>query len=146
MLETPFSLEALKFSRRLAAAKYTYPDDRLAIADLLKRWNMGLDLDRTERRMALRLARKQAAINLPELKEPAVSELASVRKALGAEEPEPDAPQPAIGGDDDDEIELDLVPHAQRAWDGIEDVRSDDSSLADFDEDFYATARKDADD
>lgn len=53
--DMPFSEDALKFARQLAAAKYTYPDDRLAVADLLERWNPGLGSSVVERRIALRL-------------------------------------------------------------------------------------------
>jgi hypothetical protein len=82
-LDMPLSEEAFDLSRRRAAAKYTYPSAKLAIADLLERWNMGLGLDRTERRMALRLARAQAAIDLPEaIDGHVVSDLPSVRKVL----------------------------------------------------------------
>ena len=41
-MEMPLSEDALRFARKLAASKYTYPDDRLAVADLLQRWNLGL--------------------------------------------------------------------------------------------------------
>ena len=96
MLDAPFSLEALEFARRAAAAKYTYPDDRLALRDLLSRWNMGLDMTRSERRMALRIAREQAAIELPDLgAEQPVSQLASVRKVLEAPEQPPGADEDA---------------------------------------------------
>lgn len=34
-MEMPLSQDALQFARKLAASKYTYPDDRLAVTDLL---------------------------------------------------------------------------------------------------------------
>ena len=58
-MQMPLSEDALQFARKLAAAKYTYPDDRLAIADLLERWNLGLGTTLAERRMALRLSATQ---------------------------------------------------------------------------------------
>ncbi|MFE5284841.1 helix-turn-helix domain-containing protein [Nocardia sp. NPDC056611] len=61
-LNMPMSVDAMAFARRLAAAKYTYPNDKLAAADLFERWNLGLGQSRAERRMALRLARNQAAL------------------------------------------------------------------------------------
>jgi transposase InsO family protein len=148
MLNTPFSLEALEFARRTAAAKYTYPDDRLALRDLLGRWNMGLDMDRTERRMALRLARDQAAIDLPDLGGGLpVHQLPSVRKILEApddrqgrddeEEPRLAEPGDGLAGDDDDPEELDIVSRP---------APGEQEPVGDFDEDFYATALKDADD
>ncbi|MFI1801909.1 helix-turn-helix domain-containing protein [Streptomyces sp. NPDC020379] len=66
----PLSEEALAFARKLAASRYRYPDDRLAMADLLERWRLGLGDTRAERRMALRLAR-ETAIELPETVMPA---------------------------------------------------------------------------
>jgi hypothetical protein len=35
----PLSEDALAFARKLAASRYRYPDDRIAIADLLERWD-----------------------------------------------------------------------------------------------------------
>lgn len=65
----PLSEDALTFARQLAAAKYRFPDDRLAVADLLQRWNLGLGTTIAERRMALRLSREQAAIELTGMKD-----------------------------------------------------------------------------
>ncbi|WP_237535936.1 Mu transposase C-terminal domain-containing protein [Streptomyces sp. SID3343] len=115
----PLSEDALVFARKLAASKYRYPDDRVAVDDLLERWNLGLGTTIAERRMALRLSRKQAAIELPENDEESVLSLPSVRKALG----EPDA----------GEIE------ASRP---VEVTESGDDDQADED-DFYADALKD---
>jgi hypothetical protein len=58
----PFSEDALQFARRLAAAKYTYPDDAIAVADLFERWHLGLGATVKERRIALRMSREQAAL------------------------------------------------------------------------------------
>jgi hypothetical protein len=67
----PLSDEALQFARKLAAAKYRYPDDRLAMADLLQRWKLGLGTTTlAERRIALRISRDQAAIDLPDAADP----------------------------------------------------------------------------
>ena len=59
-MDMPLSEDALRFARKLAASKYTYPDDRLAVTDLLERWNLGLGSTLAERRMALRLSREAA--------------------------------------------------------------------------------------
>ncbi|WP_406252699.1 helix-turn-helix domain-containing protein [Streptomyces atratus] len=129
-LDMPLSEEALQFARRLVAKEYTYPDDRLAIALLLKRWNLGLGTSLVERRMALRLSREQAALELPNTRADAVSSLPSVARVLSL--PEQPAP-PAIeatqvqapeAGDDD--------------ADGLEELKEE--------LDFYATALKDIDD
>jgi hypothetical protein len=111
-MEMPLSEDALAFARKLAAAKYRYPDDRLAVADLLERWSMGLGNTLAERRMALRLSREHSAIELPSTGGPPVPTLPSVRRALG-QEPEaepvrgmpPDHAMPEDG--DDDEADLD---------------------------------------
>jgi hypothetical protein len=107
-LEMPLSEDALQFARRLAATKYTYPDDKIAVADLLKRWNLGLGTTLAERRMALRLSREQAAIDLPaNPHEQAVSGLPSVARVLAAtadsaaEQAKQDDKMTAEMGDDD---------------------------------------------
>ncbi|MFJ4636372.1 hypothetical protein ACIP69_12125 [Streptomyces hygroscopicus] len=107
----PLSEDALGFARKLAAAKYRYPDDRLAVADLLERWNLGLGTTLAERRMALRLSREQAAIDLPETDaETPVSRL-SVQQALGDREAstefEVNVNEPVAEAGDDDNADLD---------------------------------------
>jgi hypothetical protein len=120
----PLSEEALVFARKLAASKYRYPDDRLAIADLLERWNLGLGTTLAERRVALRLSREQAAIELPETEAETVISLPSVRKALGAAPgtTEPELPEPAEGGDDDEADLEDLIDEDDFYEDALEDV------------------------
>jgi hypothetical protein len=122
-LDMPLSDEALRFARRLAAEKYTYPDDKIAIADLLQRWNLNLERPVAERRLALRLSREQAAVELPEQTSvPEVSALPSVARVLqptGSTSAEPaiEDPEPEMG-DDDTEDELDDDFYA----DALEDV------------------------
>lgn len=100
-LHMALSEDALRFARRKAAEKYRYPDDRLAIDDLLQRWNLGLGATLAERRMALRLAREESLINPnpDEQRAEAEAEEAEHREgshdAAGRETPE--------GGDDDDD-------------------------------------------
>ncbi|WP_245699534.1 hypothetical protein [Streptomyces roseifaciens] len=77
----PLSEDALAFARRLAATKYRYPDDRLAVADLLERWNLGLGTTPAERRMALRLSREQVALHLPDTADEASAPLPAARPA-----------------------------------------------------------------
>ncbi|KUM75546.1 helix-turn-helix domain-containing protein [Streptomyces griseorubiginosus] len=123
----PLSEDALVFARQLAAEKYRFPDDRLAVADLLERWNLGLGTTRAERRMVLRLSREQAAIELPPTEEETVVSLPSVRKALGqpevAEEPveEPRSESVEMGDDDDADLE-DLSAEDDFYADALEDV------------------------
>ncbi|HEV2345630.1 MAG TPA: hypothetical protein VGS97_16145 [Actinocrinis sp.] len=113
-LGMPMSEEALAFARHLAAQKYRYPNDGLAVAELLERWNLGLGNSLTERRMALRVARDQASISLPgaEAEQPAIR-LPSVARALNADAPTEETPAEAelgpTGGDDDaDDLDEDI--------------------------------------
>jgi hypothetical protein len=79
-LEMPLSEDALAFARRLAASKYRYPDDRIAVADLLERWKLGLATTPAERRIVLRLSREQKAFDIPD--DTSVTSLPSVQKAF----------------------------------------------------------------
>ena len=103
----PLSEDALQFARKLAAAKYTYPDDRLAVSDLLERWNLGLGSTLVERRMALRLSRDATLIDEAET-QGEVASLPSVARVLATADPPAvadlneaiDQPDPEIGDDD----------------------------------------------
>ncbi|UQX10998.1 Mu transposase C-terminal domain-containing protein [Candidatus Mycobacterium methanotrophicum] len=126
-MDMPLSEDALQFARKLAASKYTYPDDRLAVADLLERWNLGLGSSVTERRMALRLSREAALLDTAEDDDP-VARLPSVARVLAmataptpidtapVEEDEPET------GDDDAEDELDAVDEDDFYADAFEDA------------------------
>lgn len=71
-LTMPLSDEALRFARRLAADKYRFPDDRLALEELLARWTDGVGATRAERRLLLRLTRahKPLSEHLPYNQDP----------------------------------------------------------------------------
>ncbi|WP_326619669.1 helix-turn-helix domain-containing protein [Streptomyces decoyicus] len=130
-IQMPLSEEALAFARNLAAKKYTHVDDRLAVADLLERWNAGLGATPAERRMALRLSREQA-IDLPDIDRGTAVPLPSVRRALDdAEEAEEVAPEEADAAEGD-------------AAEGDDDAADFEDSVDE--DDFYATALKDVDD
>lgn len=121
----PLSEDALLFARKLAAAKYRYPDDRLAVADLLKRWNLGLGTTLAERRMALRVSREQAALDLPDTGAATVASLASVRTALGEAEgaAAEDVPEPVAAVGDDDVADLEDFAAGDDVYaDALEDV------------------------
>ncbi|MEU7603132.1 helix-turn-helix domain-containing protein [Streptomyces sp. NPDC041003] len=122
----PLSEDALAFARKLAAAKYRYPDDRLAVAGLLERWNLGLGTTLAERRMALRLSREQAAIPLPPTAElDAATALPSVRRALGHDDigqPKPAAPEEAAEAGDDDAADDGPFDEDDFYADALEDV------------------------
>jgi hypothetical protein len=95
-LNMPLSDEALRFARRLAADKYRFPDDRLALDELLARWQQGVGSTRAERRLMLRLTRQH---------KPLTDELAQLHaRDADTPAPAPDAeqspPQPEMGDDD----------------------------------------------
>ncbi|EIC65498.1 Mu transposase C-terminal domain-containing protein [Mycobacteroides abscessus] len=108
----PLSEDALQFARKLASVKYTYPDDRRAVTDLLERWNLGLGSTLAERRMALRLSREASLIDEIAVHDQ-VSTLPSVAHVLATADPPTDQnlevieePDPETG-DDDAEDDLD---------------------------------------
>ncbi|HEV8279939.1 MAG TPA: Mu transposase C-terminal domain-containing protein [Streptosporangiaceae bacterium] len=108
-LEMPLSEDALAFARKLAASKYRYPDDRIAVADLLERWKVGLATTPAERRMILRLSREQKALDLPD--DTSAASSPSVQKALeGMRHPASDGAEetdemPEMGDDDAEDLE-----------------------------------------
>jgi transposase InsO family protein len=131
-LEMPLSEDALAFARKLAASKYRYPDDRIAVADLLERWKVGLAATPAERRMVLRLSREQQALDIPD--DTSVTSLPSVQKALEgmrhppADDAEETAEMPEMGDDDAEDLET---------------LEAEESALVE-DDDFYADALGDA--
>jgi transposase InsO family protein len=127
-MKMPMSEDALQFARKLAASKYTYPDDRLAAADLLERWNLGLGSTLAERRMALRLSREAAQVDETEPQDEVVA-LPSVARVLATADP------PAAGANGEETIE---EPDPETGDDDVDDDLDDDAS------DFYADALEDA--
>ena len=127
-MDMPLSEDALRFARKLAASKYTYPDDRLAVADLLERWNLGLGASMAERRMALRLARDDSLLDKAQPQDE-ISTLPSVARVMDM------AAGPADGNELIDEDE----PPAEAG-----DDYADDDLDAIIAEDFYADALEDA--
>ncbi|WP_431968531.1 helix-turn-helix domain-containing protein [Nocardia sp. bgisy134] len=102
-MDMPLSEDALRFARQLAASRYTYPDDRIAIADLLERWDLGLGASVVERRMALRLSRESALLeDVPT--HDVVATLPSVARVLATPTAAADHTEDAVPeiGDDDD--------------------------------------------
>jgi transposase InsO family protein len=130
-LDMPLSEDALAFARKLAASKYRYPDDRIAVAELLERWKVGLATTPAERRMILRLSREQNALDLPD--DTSVVSLPSVHKALeGIRHPAGDVSEetvemPEMGDDDAEDLET---------------LEDEESALVE-DDDFYADALED---
>jgi transposase InsO family protein len=125
-MDMPLSEDALQFARKLAASKYTYPDDRLAVADLLERWNLGLGSTMAERRMALRLSREAVLVDETEAPNeiatlPSVARVLATTHASSEEDTIVEEPDPEDGDDD----------------------AADDLEVSSLD-DFYADALKDA--
>ena len=134
-LEMPLSEDALAFARKLAASKYRYPDDRIAIADLLERWKIGLATTPAERRIVLRLAREQKAIDIPD--DTSVTSLPSVQKALEGMRP------PADDGGSEDAGAQDEIPEmGDDDAEDLEMLEAEENALA-GDDDFYADALED---
>ncbi|MGW0455998.1 hypothetical protein ACWDVC_23265, partial [Gordonia sputi] len=125
----PLSEDALHYARKLAASKYTYPDDQLALEDLLERRNLGLGSSRRERRIALRLSREATDLDaLPQTDE--ITSMPSVARVLAASE-------------SDDVEPVELEQEAEDGDDDSEDDVDDFEALVDTD-DFYADALEDA--
>jgi transposase InsO family protein len=94
-LDVPFSAETLAYAKALAARKERFPDTRRALLDLLEAWNLGLAANRTERRMALRLAAERAALQAPQQPEENVIALPAVRSVQLAQQQDPGTDTPA---------------------------------------------------
>jgi len=116
LLGTPFSGEAARYARRLAARSGRWPDAGQALRELLERWDKGAVAGRRERRIAARLAAERAAISW---EEPGVT----------AEE----TPRPAAAGPEAAAARLRAVPDAIGDDDAEEEIFDDPS-------DFYADA------
>ena len=123
----PLSEDALQFARQLAASKYTYPDDRLAVADLLERWNLGLGSSVAERRLALRLSREATLLDAAEPTDE-VTALPSVARVLAMAAPDdvgdtaPVEEDDSEAGDDDTDDELDTFDEDDFYADALEDA------------------------
>jgi len=105
-LGTPFSGEAARHARQLAARSGRWPDAGQALGDLLARWDQGMVTGRRERRMAIRLAAERAALPGPPAAQVAGLPGAS---AEGTQPPPAGAALhavPGVHGDDDDPEEI----------------------------------------
>lgn len=121
----PFSAETLAYARRLALRTDRHVDDRVALAQLLTRWDAGLTRNPAERRMAIRASEQlQARLNTATATPGVVATLPTVQTVTGPAQPA--GPDVVSVGDDDCDEELDVL-------DGEE-------SAALTDEQFYADA------
>jgi hypothetical protein len=126
-MDMPLSEDALQFARKLAASKYTYPDDRLAVADLLERWNLGLGSSVAERRMALRLSREASLLDTAEPTDevtalPSVARVLAMAAAADVDDTAPVEEDEPEAGDDDTDDELDTFDEDDFYADALEDV------------------------
>jgi hypothetical protein len=109
-LGTPFSGEAAKYARQLAARGDRWPNREAALGELLARWEQGMVTGRRERRMAIRLSSERPALPaLPE-DDPARQVAALPAAGTAAGEGPPDDHElpvyPQVEGDDDDNEEI----------------------------------------
>ena len=109
-LGTPFSGEAARYARQLAARSGRWPDTGQALGELLARWDQGMVTGRRERRMAVRLAAERAALpDPPDM--PAAAQVAWLpgTTAPGTQPPPAEAALhavPDVHGDDEDPEEI----------------------------------------
>jgi transposase InsO family protein len=99
MLDAPFSAEAARHARTLAARSGRFPDPAAALGEVLERWSSGAVADRRERRIAVRLAAERAGL-------PPAPIGAEPEPGLGAAAMFPQQAAPGMIGDDDAEEEL----------------------------------------
>jgi transposase InsO family protein len=107
-LGTPFSGEAARYARQLAARAGRWPDTGQALGELLARWDQGMVTGRRERRMAIRLAAERAALPDPaDLQTAAQVACLPDRTAHGMEPPPAEAALHAVADvtDDDEDPE-----------------------------------------
>jgi hypothetical protein len=117
----PFSAETLSYARRLAiSGGARHVDDRLALADLLERWDAGLTRHPAERRMAIRAsqqrqARLDSAAGGPDAT--AIAALPAVRAVMQPPDvhERPPAADAAVS-DDDTDAELDVFADDEPAY------------------------------
>ena len=114
-----FSQEGLRYFRKVIKDKHGFVDDRLALDAMFTRWNLGVGLSVQERRMALRMAREDAALSHQVSTNDAnvVLDLPSVKETLSTD-PAPDirASDTDLGDDDSDEELVDDYEVDELEW------------------------------
>src|SRR5262249_11710469 len=115
-LALPLSADALAYAKALAASRDGVADTGAALHELLSAWNVGLVANRTERRIAVRIAGERAAHQSASPSEAEADMLTSARTVLLAQQlddppaattPEPSPPPGEEAGDDDADEDLD---------------------------------------
>ncbi len=115
-LDLPLSLDALTYAKGLAARGDTPPDLQRTLVELLAAWNVGMAANRTERRIALRMAAERAALEItPPSPQDDPTHLPAARSVLLAQQsdadaasetpPAPGPPSPEDLGDDDEDTD-----------------------------------------
>jgi transposase InsO family protein len=106
----PFSADTLTYARRLAVADGRHVDDRLALAELLQRWDAGLVRHPAERRMAIRACQQRQArlAAVPATAADEVAGLPTVQAVTQPPQQPPPQPDGLEAGDDDTDAELDV--------------------------------------
>lgn len=100
-LDAPMSEDGLRFARQLARSKHPEFDDKLALAELLERRNLGLGRTPVERRAALRVSREQSTLDTDLAAAINVAALPTARRVLEGFDPQAAAEDEAARLDDD---------------------------------------------
>lgn len=101
MLDQPLAEEALEFARKLAAKRHRFVDDKLALEELLTRWEVGSKSTGAERRLAINMARQDRRLlsaDVPKTDAETAAALASTAHAVRQQQ-QP-SPEPETGDDD----------------------------------------------
>ena len=100
-----FSVDALRYARRLAISQDRHPDDRHALIELLERWDAGLLSNPAERRIALRVSeQRRARMRTLGIDDESDAQIADQEQGVAS--PAPLELVPNLAGDDDDEPEV----------------------------------------
>lgn len=102
-----FSEDTLHYARQIAIRDHGFIDDRLALTQLLRRWQIGVGDGPAERRMALRTARQDAVLsNQADAGDARV--VAGLPSVQALQQPEVPSTTEPVGpeGDDDDDADL----------------------------------------
>lgn len=101
MLDQPLAAEALEFARKLAAKRHRFIDDKLALEELMMRWEVGSKSTVAERRLAVNMARQDRSLLSDQTaKTDAETVAALVSTAHTVRQQQQAAPEPETGDDD----------------------------------------------
>lgn len=92
---------SIEFARKLAAKRHRFVDDKLALEELLTRWEVGSKSTVAERRLAINMARQDRRLlsaDVPKTDAETAAALASTAHAVRQQQ-QP-SPEPETGDDD----------------------------------------------